>query len=250
MEFKERLRIARLQYCMTQKTLGDRIGFSTVTISNWESGIKQPSMDALKSLAIVLNVSADYLLGIDSSQESIAPISKDEALLLEDYRALDKQAKKIVRTVCSLEKKHIITTVQYITPQRLIPEYTAPSAAGFSMPLDSDDFEMIPVDDSVPSDADYAVKIQGDSMSPYIKDGQTVYVKRTHQIDAGDVGIFCVNGSMYCKLFCPADNGDTILVSANPDRSDLNIHISRDSNDSVVCYGKVILNFHIPLPNY
>ena len=35
---------------------------------------------------------------------------------------------------------------------------------------------MILVDENVPDDADFAVGIQGNSMSPYIHDGDTVYV--------------------------------------------------------------------------
>ncbi len=48
--------------------------------------------------------------------------------------------------------------------------------------------------------ADFAVRIQGDSMEPYIHDESVVYVNRDPLAD-GDVGIFCVDGAMLCKQY-------------------------------------------------
>ena len=133
---------------------------------------------------------------------------------------------------------------------RYIPKYITPSAAGYSVPIDGDDFEMILVDNNVPNDADFAVCIQGDSMHPYINDGDTVYVKKNCEISVGDIGIFCVDGSMYCKQYYIDDDGNLMLLSANPRRIDANVSISHDSGSSVQCYGKVILDYKVELPDY
>lgn len=90
------------------------------------------------------------------------------------------------------------------------------SAAGYSVPLDGDDFKMILVDENVPSDADSAVDIQGNSMYPYIQDGDTVYVKKDCELSIGDVGIFCVDGAMYCKQYYINEESNLTLVSGNP----------------------------------
>ena len=122
-----------------------------------------------------------------------------------------------------------------VVPNRYIPRFISPSAAGYSTPLVGNDFEMILVDDNVPANADFAVGIQGNSMYPYIKDGDTVYIKKDCELSIGDVGIFYVDGSMY---------------SANPEFRHTNIYIGADSGSDVKCYGKVILEDSIELPDY
>jgi len=50
------LRIRRESIPMTRKELADRIGVSEGSITNWELGIKNPSLDSLKKLASFFNV--------------------------------------------------------------------------------------------------------------------------------------------------------------------------------------------------
>ena len=47
----------------------------------------------------------------------------------------------------------------------------------------------------MPKNADYCLTVSGDSMEPYIKDGQLVYVERDAELDTFDVGVFSVNGA-------------------------------------------------------
>ena len=109
---------------------------------------------------------------------------------------------------------------------------------------------MILVDDSVPYDADFAVGIQGNSMLPYIHDGDTVYVKRDCELKIGEVGIFCVDGAMYCKQYYIDEERNLTLVSANPRLRHTNVHVCAESGSSVQCYGKVLLDQRITLPDY
>ena len=109
---------------------------------------------------------------------------------------------------------------------------------------------MILVDNSVPDEADYAVNIQGNSMFPYIHDGDMVYVKKDAEMAIGDVGIFCVDGAMYCKQYYVDENGNLELVSANPELRNTNVFVSSDSGSSVKCYGKVLMGFKLELPDY
>lgn len=261
MKLCDRIKSLRIKNSMTQKELSSYLEVSEVSIRNWETGVKKPSMLAVVAMAKVFNVTTDYLLGV-----SIEP-DKDDVLLnyqekklLSNYRVLDKYGRKAVDTLCILEKSRVedgkksefdtdIADSQ-TTPSRYIPRYISPSAAGYSAPLDGDDFEMILVDNNVPADADFAVGIQGNSMYPYISDGDTVYVKRGCELSIGDIGIFCVNGSTYCKQYFIDDEKNLILVSANPELKDTNIFISKDSGGSVKCFGKVLLNHKINLPDY
>lgn len=116
--------------------------------------------------------------------------------------------------------------------------------------MDGVDFEMIPVTDEVPASADYAVNIQGDSMEPYIHDGDMVYVQKDAELDIGDVGIFSVDGSMYCKQYYVDEEHNLKLLSANPALRRSNVYVSADSGSFVKCCGKVLLGRKIPLPDY
>lgn len=261
MKFNDRLKALRTQASMTQKELSEKLNVSVVTIRNWELGSKSPSMSAIIALAKTLHVSTDYMLGVAPNQTmDYALLNGKEKSLLSNYRALDSHSRRIVDTVCLLERQRASDEVRKTTtvfvhnpklkPNRYIPKYTTPSAAGFSVPLDGDDFEMILVDSNVPADADFAVTIQGDSMSPHILDGETVYVKKDVELLSGDVGIFSVNGAMYCKQYYTDEYENLTLVSFNPEQRHTNVYVSAESDSSVKCFGKVILNHRIPLPDY
>lgn len=258
MEIHDRLRALRTQASMTQRQLGEAIGVSQVTIRNWETGAKAPSMAAIISLSKTLGISADFLLGIETDDRlQAAPTTREEARLLSEFRELDKHGRKTVSMVCSLErarvaeesKKKIVSLAEHIS-QRFIPMYSIPSAAGYSAPLDGEEYELIPVDESVPDEADFAIEASGNSMEPFIYDGETLYVKKDSNLDIGDVGIFIVNGSRYCKQYYIDGRRNMTLVSANPELRESNIYISAESDATVICCGKVLLPFATPLPAY
>ena len=116
--------------------------------------------------------------------------------------------------------------------------------------MDGEDFEWIRVDDSVPADADFAVNIRGNSMSPFIEDGDTVYVKRCETIEPGECGIFCVDGSIYCKIYDVTESGDLRLLSANPACEKSNVFVRADSGESVELLGVVLINRKPGIPEY
>lgn len=251
MDFSTRLKALRMRRSITQRQLASLVGVTAMTIRNWECSDKYPSMHAIISLCQILNVSADELLGIKPSVISDYPITPAESKLLNNYRLLDRHGKTLTEMVCAheVERVNSISTNerQYL---KMIPRYYTPSAAGYSAPIDGDDYEMIEVDDRIHPGADIAVKIQGNSMSPYINDGDTVFVRRQTELNTGDVGIFSVNGSLYCKLYYIDQSRNLVLVSANPDMQDSNVIVNADSSATVVCYGKVLLEKPIPFPDY
>lgn len=133
---------------------------------------------------------------------------------------------------------------------KCIRHYFTAAAAGYASPIEGEDFERIPVDDTVPPNADFCIDIDGDSMEPYIHDGQRIYVQRDISLKEFEPGIFFVDGDVYCKQWCKDEAGTLHLLSANPKRIDANISIPRDSDRNVVCFGKVILNQKLPKPLY
>lgn len=259
MELHSRIKTLRVNHSLTQQQLADQIKVSVISVRGWESGAKIPSISSIIALADAFGVSTDILLGVAAGRSSMeyAAATKEEAKLLSDYRELDYFGRRAVNAVCSVELSRIEKAqgigrnmIRYQKPGRYIPLYLTPSAAGFSAPLENEQFEMIPVDDSVPRDADFAVRIQGNSMSPYINDGDIVYAKKTSELSVGDVGIFCVNGAMYCKQYYVDNEGNLTLVSANEALRHSNVSVNADSCESVECLGKVIMDCKLSLPKY
>lgn len=65
MEFRLRLKESRLDKNLTQKEIADTLNTYETNVSEWERGIKKPNIDSLRELCKVLDVSADYLLGLE-----------------------------------------------------------------------------------------------------------------------------------------------------------------------------------------
>ena len=128
-----------------------------------------------------------------------------------------------------------------------IPLYRCPAAAGLAAPVFGEDFDYLTVTDSVPQAAEFAVRIQGDSMAPWIADGDLVYVNRD-PLGNGDVGIFCVDGAMLCKQYYRDPLGMVYLYSINRARADADVVIARTGGQYLVCMGKVILRHVPPVP--
>ena len=131
-----------------------------------------------------------------------------------------------------------------------IKHYLVPAAAGYASPIEGEDYELMERDMNTPLEADFCLNVQGDSMEPYIRDGSLIYVKRDAPLREFDVGVFFVDGDVFCKQFCPGYAGETYLLSANPKRQDANITIHRDSGRTSIYFGKVLLKQKLGRPVY
>lgn len=60
----ERLRHLRELHNLTQRELATRLGMSEGAVGMWERGQREPSLEMVRQIAKIFNVSADYLLGI------------------------------------------------------------------------------------------------------------------------------------------------------------------------------------------
>lgn len=59
-----KLRELRVEQGLSQRKLGEILGFSNQAVSTWECGLREPDCDSLIELARFFNVSVDYLLGL------------------------------------------------------------------------------------------------------------------------------------------------------------------------------------------
>lgn len=120
---------------------------------------------------------------------------------------------------------------QTFAGKRLLRLYNIPVSAGLGNYLDGGSYEMIEVDNTVPSLADYAVRVSGNSMMPRFVDQQIIFIHEQSALEEGEIGIFCLNNDAYLKKL-----GKGYLISLNPEYDPIQIH-----NDDVFrVFGKVV----------
>ena len=224
--------------------LARRIGIPVQTLY---SIIRRDNMkidfDVLLRICKTLDVPVGVFCGDTNVPHAPSP---EEWALLGRYRALDAHGRELTDRVMDCELGRIRTAQEAAqTVGRIIPLYLTPAAAGYASPALGDDYE----DYSVPGDcsADFAVKIDGDSMEPLIHDGGIALVQRT-PIENGDVGLFFVDGDMKCKQYCRDNFGNVYLFSLNRARADADVTVSASSGVTLCCFGKVLLAHRPPLP--
>ena len=254
MEFHVNLRNYREAAGLTQLQVAERLGITKSTYCNYESGKREPDVAKIKKIAKALGISADALLETGYSEKSSAALSAGAMKLAKDYDTLDIHGKKTVRVVMDEELERMEDEARFQeetaapdSGQKVINLFVEPSAAGIAAPTFGRDYEPYELKDSDPQGAAYAVRIQGDSMEPYIKNGSIVFVNHDALAD-GDIGIFCVDGGTVCKQY-HKEGGVIYLLSLNRARSDADVVILPSSNQTLVCQGRVITKKRIPVPD-
>ena len=82
----------RVRKNLTQLQVANALGVSSVVYSRYETGNRQPSVDALIRLAVLFGVTVDYLLGRQEVEDST--LSEYEIQLLVASRNADERAKE------------------------------------------------------------------------------------------------------------------------------------------------------------
>lgn len=77
-----RMKQAREAAKLSQKAVALSLHVSAPIVSEWESGKKCPSLSNLKEIALLYNVSADYLLGIENRKTPV--VSNERPLVLSN----------------------------------------------------------------------------------------------------------------------------------------------------------------------
>lgn len=237
------------------------LNIPNATFSDWINAKTYPRISKLEKLADYFGVrKADIVELSTDRNDPILRLSKAKAE--ESARNTARESDAIYDALNREGQKEFCRYGRYLTtqeefkakdaepPVEYIRHYLTSAAAGYAAPIEGEDYELVVRGADVPAKADFCLDISGDSMTPYIKDGQTVYVQRAAELHEFEVGIFFVDGDVYCKQWCPGYAGETYLLSANPKRQDANITISRDSGRNCVYFGKVLLDKKLPRPMY
>jgi repressor LexA len=226
MPFNNRVKEARKNRGLTQEQLGKLIGVAKSTITGYEKGTSQPDKTKLIALMNALEVDANYLWQ-DSINSKSDDLTMAEQAHMEKYRTCDNRGKGTVDAVLNIEYARCTNskTQAFIPPAEDIelPIYNEPAAAGYGNYLSDSgyDMRMFPKSE-VPPGTDFCIWIEGDSMEEAYHDGDLVFVKSAPVIDSGQIGIFIINDSSYCKkLVIDHRNRMTKLVSLNQEYEDI-----------------------------
>ncbi len=222
---------------LKQADLCEAIKISSSTMTNWKNRGTDPPAKYIIPICEFLDITP-YLLLTNKESSSKNELSKDEQALIGYFKNLSDKSKGIV-----LGKAETLAEIEEsITPKRKEPQVIQTTmlrfedlsvSAGTGEPLDEGGYHTyIKVKKSEEVDeADFAVRIHGDSMSPHFNDGDIVLVNAQPQINNGQIGIFTVNDMGYIKKL-----GTDRLISINPEYDDIYF----EEEQEIRCKGLVI----------
>lgn len=247
MSFGEQMKKRREELGLSRVVFAERMGISPSAVSNYENGLSFPKEDVMLRLFDGLNTDPNTLFR-DSFRMGGQVLSQSERGLLDKYRGLSPMGRETVRSVVDAlcAYRDDLEEARPTKEPRVIPLYRSPAAAGYAAPVFGEDFDYINITDEVPQAAEFAVRIQGDSMTPYIEDGSVAYVNRD-PLKNGDIGVFCVDGDILCKQYYKDPAGIVYLFSLNRARADADVILTPASGRTLVCFGRVIMHA-LPLP--
>ena len=226
--FKERLKEARENCLLRQKDLAEMVNVSQQTIGAWEVGRTTPTPEMIVKLAGVLGVSVSWLL-----EAPEADISHSEREAIKKYRTLDEYGKRAVDAVLDIESQRGGVVVK----KRTIPFIGNTFAAGYG---DPDLGSMLSEYETDNKNADFAFKVSGDSMEPYLPDG-SIQFGAIRQPKDGEVAVLLIDGEFLVKQVCIDSFGNMYLFALNRDRKDTDRTLWNRDDHSVYCFGTVLM---------
>ena len=239
----------RAELGLTLAQVAEMTGVTEATVQRWESGkIKTLNYDRLSALAGALRISPAVLAGLEPAENQhrvtsadVNALTPEEIAHIEKYRALNAHSRGAVDAILAYESR--AENVVPLRQTKVIPLIGASFAAGPGEPDFGNGWEDYEVD--ADSRAEFALRVNGDSMEPVLHDGQIALgVKRPPE--PGEVGAFLLDGEFLVKQ-CAGDNyGNVYLFSFNPAYEQIDVMASGER--SLLCFGTVLLDRRYPLP--
>ena len=91
----ERIAFARVSKNLTQKELSTLVNVSESTLARFEKGMREPRASTVISIAQVLNVSCDYLMGLTDVLEPYTLLGSDK--IKNDLGKIFESAEKLLK---------------------------------------------------------------------------------------------------------------------------------------------------------
>lgn len=261
MKLSEIIKKYRKEHDLSQRQMGARCGLSTGYISLIEKEINPqtgklmvPSLPVMNKIAKGMNLTLDDLLAVCdnmdvnlSDKETIVSAPTAERDIDPIYDALNiagRQALCAYGRFLGSQTEYRAPEEPSAAPSRIIPLLGASFAAGTSE-TPGDLF----IQDYATTDphAEFAIRVNGNSMEPYLADGSIALgVKRAPR--DGEVGAFWLDGGFLVKQVCQDHIGNTYLFSLNRDRADADETIWHDSDRDLRLIGTILMSQRLPLP--
>ncbi|HAR5023993.1 TPA: helix-turn-helix domain-containing protein [Staphylococcus aureus] len=235
--FKDRLKQIMSERKISQSELSRRTGIGRNSISDYLNGKYEAKQDKVFELAKALNVNEAWLMGFDISKNR--KIENNDITSIYSKLTPPRQSNVLKYATNQLEEQNndsdnLVDFNSYIQEKFEVDIYGCASA-GIGERLYNEPISKEFVRGYVPAH-DIALKVNGDSMEPLFKNGQIIFIEKSHTIKDGQIGVFIINGDAYVKKVYVEDNRLT-LVSLNKKYKDLYFY----DNESVRLVGKVIL---------
>ncbi|EFM08126.1 TPA: helix-turn-helix domain-containing protein [Staphylococcus aureus] len=235
--FKDRLKQIMSERKISQSELSRRTGIGRNSISDYLNGKYEAKQDKIFELAKALNVNEAWLMGFDISKNR--KIENNDITSIYSKLTPPRQSNVLKYATNQLEEQNndsdnLVDFNSYIQEKSEVDIYGCASA-GIGERLYNEPISKEFVRGYVPAH-DIALKVNGDSMEPLFKNGQIIFIEKSHTIKDGQIGVFIINGDAYVKKVYVEDNRLT-LVSLNKKYKDLYFY----DNESVRLVGKVIL---------
>ena len=175
--FGQRLKALRAAHQISQKDLAAQLFVSPQAVGKWEREEATPNPETVRKLSEIFDVSADYLLGRELSQ-NVSPAS--HALRVP-----------------------VLGVIQAGVPMDAIQDIL--------------DWEEIPASWGSGSREYFGLRVKGDSMYPKYLEGDTVILRKDHACDSGDDCAVLVNGdAATLKQVILREDGAVELRPVNP----------------------------------
>ena len=240
MSFAQRTKAVKARRGMTTEELSRKSGVPQSTLNKILTGvIEEPKLSVAQAIAQALGCPLGLLL--DGTRDFTDTMSEEEMELVRKFRRLDGGSRDLLEMVVERELKreesaaYTVPEVEEVEEVKMLtlPLYVLPASAGRGSFLDENEYyETIDVRATrVSLGADYAVKVQGNSMEPMFDDGDILLVRRQQNVEVGDLGIFVGDGEGYFKRYI-----GRYLHSFNPAYADILIANFSEFR----CCGKVI----------
>ena len=218
---------------MSQRDLAKNLFLSQQTIWKYEAGKASPAPEMIGRIASVLNVSVAWLLEVDES------VSGPELQRIKKYRTLDEHGKRAVDAILDIEASRYA-----VKPTKVVPLFGNSFAAGAGEPDLGNAWSSYETENMR---ADFAIRIHGDSMEPYLPDESIQLGTRRKPAD-GEVAALLIDGEFLVKQVAIDSIGNMYLFALNRDRKDTDRILWAKDDHYVSCFGTVIMR-RVGLPN-
>lgn len=107
MNIAQRIKDLRLSKHLTQKELAQLLNVKPTTVSGWELGRNEPSIDTLKDLARIFGVSVGYMAGATESldeNKTTIDLEKDPVVLSYGGRPVSDEDMDVIKAILERHK--------------------------------------------------------------------------------------------------------------------------------------------------